>query len=116
LLILSDNDIRVACVWFILNLVFNIRTGRPCWCSDHFRELLLPCPKAEWEAKTEAQWKKEHDISAASASSTTALLTFGDLIDAHGRLPGGSVSDKLAVWNAGIDHLGMVLNLAVRIV
>jgi hypothetical protein len=113
-LISADNNIcRVACVWFILGLVFQIRTGKPCFIADHFRELLLPCTKTEWEAKTESQWRKEHDNAAGS---TTALHTFGDLIDAHRRLLGVQMSDGLGMWNAGIDHLGMVLNLAVHMV
>ncbi|KAH8683386.1 hypothetical protein BGZ60DRAFT_368473 [Tricladium varicosporioides] len=103
---------RVACVWYILGLVFHTRTGRPCYVSDHYRDISLPCTKNEWEAKTEAQWRKEHNISC----STATLHTFGDLMDAHQNLPDVQSSEKLNVWNVGIDHLGMVLNLAVRIV
>lgn len=54
--------------------------------------------------------------STRSASRTTALHTIGDLIDAHQRLSGSPISEGLSIWNAGIDHLGMVLNLAVRLV
>lgn len=110
---------RIACIKFILGLVFDIRNGRPCFVSDHFREILLPCTKSEWEAKTEAQWRKEYDFAAGntrSANNTITLRTFGDLIDAHQRLPGGQVSERLDRWNADIDHLGMALNLAVRVV
>jgi hypothetical protein len=113
----SDNGIyRIGCVWYILGLVFQIRNGRPCFISDHFREILLPCTKTEWEAKTESQWRREHNNATAAASSATALHTLGDLIDAHRRLPGAQASDRLGMWNAGIDHLGMVLNLAVGMV
>ncbi|TVY47503.1 hypothetical protein LOCC1_G002248 [Lachnellula occidentalis] len=106
---------RVACVWFILGLVFHTRTGNFCIISEHFREIFLPCTKAEWEAKTEAHWRKEHNVAASArgTSSATGLHRLGDLIDAHTRTPGTRVSDKLDVWNAGIDHLGMTLNLAV---
>jgi hypothetical protein len=116
LLIPSDNGPhRIACVKFILGLVFHIRTGKPCFVSEHYREILLPCTKAEWEAKTEVQWRKEHDNAAARG--TAVLHTFGDLIDAHRCLTGArESSDKLGMWNATIDHLGMVLNLAVHAV
>ena len=109
----SDNIIhRVACVWFILGRIFHIRTGNFCFVSEHFRELFLPCTKAEWEAKTEGQWRKEHN-AAASAKGANGLHRLGDLIDANPRTPGTRMSDKLDVWNAGIDHLGMTLNLTV---
>lgn len=55
----------------------------------------------------------EHD---KSTSCTTALHTFGDLMKAHQPAPGTQMSDKLATFNAGVDHLGMVLNLAVHMV
>ncbi|KUJ11709.1 uncharacterized protein LY89DRAFT_594761 [Mollisia scopiformis] len=105
---------RIGCVWFVLGLVFHIRTGKPCFLTDHYREILLPCTKSEWEAKTEGEWKKENEIAAAS--NGTALQTFGDLIDAHRHLPGSQMFDKLARWNAGVDNLGVMLNLAVRMV
>jgi len=104
----------VACIWFILGRVFHVRTNKPCFVSEHYREILLPCSKTEWEARDESQWGKEH--GHAAAGSTTALRTIGDLIDAHRRLPGAQISDRLGMWNAGIDHLGMVLNLAVCMV
>ncbi|TVY93870.1 hypothetical protein LAWI1_G000563 [Lachnellula willkommii] len=113
--IYMESTRRVACVWFILGLVFHTRTSNFCFISEHFRELFLPCTKAEWEAKTEPQWRKEHNAAASAkgASSATGLHHLGDLIDACPRTPGTRVADKLDVWNAGIDHLGMTLNLAV---
>ncbi len=87
--------------------------------SDNFREILLPCTKTEWEAKSESQWRTEYNNAAAnyrSASSSAALHTFGDLIDAHQRLPGVRMSERLNMWNAGIDSLGMALNIAVYMV
>lgn len=76
--------------------------------------MLLPCTKTEWEAKTESQWITAY--RNAASSSVTSLHTFGDLIDAHQRVPGGRVSERLDIWNAEIDHLGMSLNMAVYIV
>jgi len=72
----------------------------------------------EWEAKTEAQWRTEYQnaVSARNASHGGALKTFGDLIDAHQRVPGVERDERLDVWNAGIDHLGMLLNLAVYMI
>ena len=104
----------MACVWFVLNLICHARTGKPCYPCDHFRELSLPCTKAEWEAKTEEQWKIER--ANAKAKSTSSLRKFGDLIDAEQHFRGSIASEALAEWNTGIDHLGMVLNLAAHMV
>jgi hypothetical protein len=110
---------RLGCVWFLLSLVYHVRTGSPCFPSDFFREIQLPCTKTEWEAKTESQWRIEYENAATRtrvAGFGTALETFGDLIDAHQYSPGGRLSKKLDIWNAEIDHLGMSLNLAVNVV
>ena len=74
----------------------------------------LPCTKTEWEARTEAQWRVEYEN--AMTSKGAALITFGDLIDAHKRSRSGRNSEGLDIWNAGIDHLGVLLNLAVHLV
>lgn len=77
--------------------------------AEHFREIPLPCNKTEWEAKAEHQWRIEHENSAARGLN---LRTFGDLVDAHNDRSLGN----LDVWNAGIDHMGVLLNLAVQLV
>ncbi|KAN0089203.1 hypothetical protein V8E51_019463 [Hyaloscypha variabilis] len=113
--IFMESGRRIGWVWFILGLVFHLRTGVPCFISDHFREMPLPCKKTEWEANTKAQWRIEHE-NASARSRSTALRTFGELIDAHQSTPRGRNSEGLDAWNAGIDHLGVLLNLAVHLV
>ncbi len=88
--------------------------------SDHFREIPLPCTKIEWEARTEAKWRFER-ANAAKRRGVGVSYSFGDLIDAHQQCSkGGGASEsereKLDIWNAGIDGLGMLLNLAVHLV
>jgi len=92
---------------------FPHRNRLSCPFSNFYRELFVSCSKSEWEAKSESQWKFESQKAAASIGS---LRTFGDLKDAHQRVPGNLGSDALDVWNAGIDQLGMTLNLAVYMV
>ncbi|KAE9365144.1 hypothetical protein N431DRAFT_353379, partial [Stipitochalara longipes BDJ] len=113
--IFIESGRRIGWAWFILGLVFHLRTGVPCFVSDHFREMPLPCTKTEWEAKTESQWRIEHE-NAMARSKSSYLSTFGDLIDAHRHKVKGPESESLDVWNAGIDHLGVLLNLAVHLV
>lgn len=110
----TDNRLpRLASLWHLLGLVFHTKIGR-CFVSDHYREIVLPSRKNEWEAKTEEQWRQEFDKAAANNVST--VHTFGALMDADRDLKGEPTSEKLDIWNAGIDHLGMALNLAVQLV
>jgi hypothetical protein len=108
---------RVAWVWFSLSVVYQIRSGVPgvpCRVADLTEGMPLPCTKTEWEAQTEEDWRREY-YKARNSQSATSMQTFGDLADAHR----GSPADRLAkatqleAWNAGIDNLGVILNLAV---
>lgn len=108
---------RVAWVWFSLSVVYQIRSGVPgvpCRVADFPEGMPLPCTKTEWEAQTEENWRREY-YKARNSQSATSMQTFGDLADAHR----GSPADRLAkatqleAWNAGIDNLGVILNLAV---
>lgn len=92
----------------MLTRVFQVRSGMPCFVSDNFRWIPLPCTKAEWEAKTEVSWRAEYH---AANSLKNGVQTFGDLIDAYQNQD----FSRLDLWNASIDHLGMTLNLAVHI-
>lgn len=96
-------------------MVFHIKTGGPCYVSDFYREIPLPCTKGEWEAQSEEQWRTER--TAAIAARKDGFKTFGDLIDAQTN--GGEDQQKqagLEIWIAGIDNLGMLLNLAVHLI
>lgn len=74
----------------------------------------MPCSKTEWECKTEEDWVKEHEIAAGG--SATAMYNFGELVDTHRQPPDAQSFRKLSTWNAGIDHLGVLLNIAARLV
>lgn len=74
----------------------------------------LPCTKTEWEAHTEADWKREY-YKVRNSEATACMQTFGDLVDAHRGSPAERIAKakQLEAWNAGIDNLGVLLNFAV---
>lgn len=74
----------------------------------------MPCSKMEWESNIEDDWEREHKHN--SMASNTAMCTLGDLVEAHRQPPDAQSFKKLSTWNAGIDNLGMLLNVAVRLV
>lgn len=105
---------RVAWIWFMLGLVYHIRTETPCTVANFTRQVPLPCTKTEWEAQTEEDWRREYS-KARNVPGATSLLTFGDLIDAHkcSLAERPNKVRELEAWNAGLDNLGMLLNVAV---
>ncbi|KAH8694290.1 hypothetical protein BGW36DRAFT_384678 [Talaromyces proteolyticus] len=100
---------RVVCVWFAISLVFCVQAGIPCHMTSAFREMALPSTKTEWEASNETQWQAEYKSAEARRSQ---LSRFADLLSAY------EIGDiaKLNSWNAGIDNLGILLNLALHVV
>lgn len=108
---------RVAWVWFSLSVVYQIRSGVPgvpCRVADSTEGMPLPCTKTEWEAQTEEDWRREY-YKARDSQSTASIQTFGDLANAYKGSPAdrATKATQLEAWNAGIDNLGVLLNLAV---
>jgi hypothetical protein len=95
-------------------MVFYIRTEVRCKITEVTRFVPLPCTKTEWEARTEEDWRREY-TKARNAQTVTSLQVFGDLVDAHRCSPAERLlkAKELEAWNAGIDNLGVLLNVAV---
>ncbi|PCH05510.1 Hypothetical protein PENO1_007540 [Penicillium occitanis (nom. inval.)] len=115
--IFDESIKRVAWVWFSLSVVYQIRSGVPgvpCRVADSTDGMPLPCTKTEWEAQTEEDWRREY-YKARNSQSTASIQTFGDLANAYRGLPAdrAAKATQLEAWNAGIDNLGVLLNLAV---
>ncbi|QGA13108.1 hypothetical protein EYB26_000753 [Talaromyces marneffei] len=115
--IFDESIKRVAWVWFALSVVYQIRSGVPgvpCRVADSTEGMPLPCTKTEWEAQTEEDWRREY-YKARSSQSTASIQTFGDLANASRGSPAErhAKATQLEAWNAGIDNLGVLLNLAV---
>lgn len=115
--LLMQMKYRVAWVWFSLSVVYQIRSGVPgvpCRVAGSTEGMPLPCTKTEWEAQTEEDWRREY-YKARNSQSTASIQTFGDLANAYKGLPAdrAAKATQLEAWNAGIDNLGVLINLAV---
>jgi hypothetical protein len=104
----------MAIIWFLTDRCVSVRTGIPCDATEGFRDLPLPCPKALWEAQSRDAWASEY--GAVYCDKEPRLSRFGDLVDAHSKYGDASAMKMIDKWNAGIDNLGSLLNLAVFLV
>lgn len=104
---------RIGCLWFAINRVFSLKASRAhCAGFDNFSHLALTSAKTAWEARTLGEWEAEksfHDVSSPMA-------TFGELIVAKRQSADPVHSRKLETWEAGVDKLGMMMNIAVELV
>ncbi|KAF6787886.1 C6 finger domain [Colletotrichum sojae] len=66
---------------------------------------------AQWAATTPEDWKEETEAIRNLQNQGSGPATFGDLCDLYRGTPGKANSDRLSVWNAGADNIGMLLNL-----
>ena len=105
---------RLANLWFLFGCVVCFKTGQICDASQSYRVIQLPCTKAVWQASTQSAWEAEYE--ASRSSQACGFATLGDLIDAQRSFHMPSVARKLDIWNAGVDNLGALLNLAGTIV
>lgn len=65
-----------------------------------------------WEARSEQQWQEEkafHDISHP-------FRTFGELMRAKRRPNGAGNVERLDMWEAGTDKMGLLMNFAIAFV
>lgn len=104
-----STDYRLAILWLIIGAVICVKTGRPVDTTHSYRILLLPSPKAVWEAPAQLSWHYEYE--ASRVTRICGLSTIGELLDAQELSHLTSNSRKLDKWNADIDNLGFLLNL-----
>ncbi|KAF6832312.1 hypothetical protein CPLU01_06276 [Colletotrichum plurivorum] len=102
---------RVLCIWCLFAQVSSIDVGIPCTILDDWEKVPLPCHKSQWAATTPEDWKEETEAIRNLQNQGSGPATFGDLCDLYRGTPGKAKSDRLSVWNAGADNIGMLLNL-----
>lgn len=104
---------RIACLWFITNRVASVKSRMECYALEGFFNLPLPSSKLLWEASTSPLWQFEYELDALK--KTSRVSTIGELVNAQQR-PNDFLNARLDAWNAGIDELGFLLNLATATV
>lgn len=108
--IYAESRRRTSLIWLLITrtIVVVLRTG--CHTTDTPETLPLPAPQTQWEARTREGWTKEFGVEGA------LIATFGGLIKARQHTEEQESKEDLAVWNARVDRLGSLLNIAVALV
>ncbi|KAK2606428.1 hypothetical protein QQS21_003121 [Conoideocrella luteorostrata] len=110
--IFAESRRRLGCLWFAITRVFALKTDRAhCASMDDFHNLPLLSGKCIWETRTREEW----DIERHLDDSNYPLVTLGELLTAL-KAPGDAVyGRKLKNWEAGVDKLGMTMNIAAEL-
>ncbi|KAF0325421.1 hypothetical protein GQ607_007455 [Colletotrichum asianum] len=114
--ILEESLTRIACVWFLVAQISSVRMGMPCGILDAWHNLRLPCHQSQWTANTSDEWKEETEALSSMRNLDKRPVTFGDLYELNKGANHQAVIDRLDVWNAGVDNLGVLLNVAVNMI
>ena len=104
----------MSIIWFLIGSVVGITTGIPCGTTEASRDLPLPAPRSIWEARSYSDWENEY--VAFYKSDQPRMSTFGELIEAHKRSAEPHYAQLIDNWNAGIDGIGHLMNLAIPMV
>ncbi|KZL86511.1 hypothetical protein CI238_05857 [Colletotrichum incanum] len=110
--ILNESRTRIACVWFLIAQIAFVKVGIGCVILEGWRDLPLPCHKAQWAASTPESWKEEMDALSYLQNSSRSISSFGELLECHRAASVVSNAEKLDTWNSGADNIGNLLNLA----
>ncbi|KAH8810575.1 hypothetical protein F5884DRAFT_779666 [Xylogone sp. PMI_703] len=110
--VFNESRHRVQCLWFLTSRVVSVKAIIDCYALELYADLTLPSPKVLWEASTDPLWQFEYELD--SLEKQPRLSTVGELVDAH-RRPNNLSDALLDTWNAGVDDLGFLLNLAIEI-
>lgn len=108
--IYAESRRRSSIVWFLITRTIVIAPKEDCHTTNAPDALPLPAPQTQWEARTREAWMKE------VWSDSPAITTFGCLITAKQHIDKPESKQKLAAWNARMDRLGSLLNVAVALV
>ncbi|KAK2036615.1 hypothetical protein LZ31DRAFT_219115 [Colletotrichum somersetense] len=113
--ILNESRTRVACVWFIIAQIVCVKVGIGCDVLESWKDLPLPCHKAQWEASTQEGWKEEAIALSYLHNSPRQISSFGELLECNQAASAGHNPEKLDIWNSGADNIGNLLNLATTL-
>jgi hypothetical protein len=104
----------MAIVWFLMGRVVGLTTGIPCSTAEDCRSLALPASRAVWEARSYMAWENEY--VNFYQKEPQEMKTYGDLIDAHERSDDPRYVELIDKWNASVDGIGYLMNLAIPII
>ncbi|RFU24476.1 hypothetical protein B7463_g11862, partial [Scytalidium lignicola] len=124
--IFAESKLRMAIVYFILELHFDLNFGLPCNREGdvQFEDLELPGTKALWEAKDQLSWQKEYDLIAEDRYFETRLK-YSDLRSSYTQdsdcgqphVPQASseLAKRIEIWQREMDEFGILVAMCSTI-
>lgn len=102
----------MSCLWFVIVRVFAFNTDEGA-CSNLDKVFCLPLSstKTLWEARSREEWLVETTLDY----SGYPLQTFGELFEVYKQSDIESYAQRLDSWQAGLDKLGVMMNIAIEL-
>ena len=103
------------CTYFAITHVFALKARRfHCDSFENYADLPLTSNRTLWEARDRTEWEAEKGLEAGV---NYPLPTFGELVAAREAAAWDPANaSRLAMWEAGADKLGMMMNIAIELV
>lgn len=108
--IYAESRRRTSLIWFLITRTIVIMPKTECHTTISPETLPLPAPQMQWEARTKEAWLEE------LGADGSVMTTFGSLVNVKQHIHEQESKQKLGVWNARMDRLGSLLNIAVALV
>lgn len=105
--VLCESFVRVATIYFTLNVVISMEIGLPCnspldWDTEG---MLLPASKASWSAQNIDDWRKR----------TSTLLPYKQLKWKDLAAPTSVGDCPVEDWRESSDELGLLVTMAMTL-
>ncbi|KAJ8131738.1 hypothetical protein O1611_g1891 [Lasiodiplodia mahajangana] len=110
----AESRRRIACYWFLISHVVDLKIINTCQLLKSFQTLPLPSPQVLWEAKDSYEWKEAS--STVGRRESWRFRTIKDLanyIQPEATSPASYTI--LNTWNSETDQLGFLLAMATTL-
>ena len=108
--IYAESRRRTSLIWFLITRTIVIMPKTECHTTISPETLPLPAPQMQWQAQTREAWLEE------LGTEDSVMTTFGSLVNVKQHIHEQESKQKLGLWNARMDRLGSLLNIAVALV
>lgn len=103
---------RIICVWFFMSRIISPTVTNSFMRAYPLHMLPLVSNKSLWEARSRQEWETERALQDACYPMTT----FAELIEAKRRSNELFYKRRLETWDAGVDKMGMLINIATDLI
>ncbi|UKZ82669.1 hypothetical protein TrVFT333_010463 [Trichoderma virens FT-333] len=110
--IFAETRRRIICLWFFMSRIISPSAGSSFMRAYPLSMLPLVSNKSLWEARTREEWETEKALHDASYPMTT----FDELVQAKRRSNELFYRRRLETWDAGVDKMGMLINIATDLI